>query len=145
MFIQSDEHRPKLSPNRTKNGQFLGKSQNRRLYRDKKIVDCPFMIESVKSSPTPQSPKNRRQLHLLLHSGKFSQKMWIVLKNKSKKNIVINFKSYKSSKKSIKIYYKLHKTNFLFFMQNSHHTVSIRWGKSCNEIFIFFILCFIKS
>ncbi len=51
-----------------------GKSQNRQLYRDKKIIDCPFVIESEKSSPIPQSPKNHRQLHLLRHSGKFWQK-----------------------------------------------------------------------
>ena len=45
------------------------KSQNRWLYPDKKIIEFPNVIESEKSSPTPQTQKNHRQFPHTLPSG----------------------------------------------------------------------------
>ncbi len=41
-----------------------GKSQIRRQYPDRKIIDSPFMIETTKKSTYPESQKNHRHLPL---------------------------------------------------------------------------------
>jgi len=52
----------------------LGKRQFRRLHPDKKIIDCPKVIQSEKSSPTPESPKNHRHLPLPCTVFSFAEK-----------------------------------------------------------------------
>ena len=51
-----------------------GKRQNRRQHPDQKIVECLKVLEWEKSSPTLGSPKNNRQLLLLLNSGQSCSK-----------------------------------------------------------------------